>query len=235
VAFDNVTLTQEIAGPDCNHNGVLDGEEISLGLSADCNGNGAPDDCDLVDGTSTDCNANFVPDECDPDSEADGVADDCDNCPVLYNPAQTDFDIDGLGDVCDPDDDNDSVADPVDCSPFNPNAWSRPGEPGDLLVLSDAVTLSWDPPADPGGTGVGYDLLRSEIPSDFLGSVCVVAGWGATAAPDGLEPPPGVIFSYLVRAVNGCPDPGSLGNRSDGQERQAGGCVPVGEASPIAP
>ncbi len=45
--------------PDCNANGVLDACE------PDCDGNGVPDECDLAAGDTVDCNGNGVPDECD--------------------------------------------------------------------------------------------------------------------------------------------------------------------------
>jgi hypothetical protein len=35
------------------------------------------------------------------DSDGDGVGDDTDNCPAVYNPAQDDKDEDGIGDLCD--------------------------------------------------------------------------------------------------------------------------------------
>ena len=35
------------------------------------------------------------------DTDADGIADICDNCPLTYNPDQSDTDLDGLGDSCD--------------------------------------------------------------------------------------------------------------------------------------
>lgn len=38
----------------------------------------------------------------DTDVDADGLADDCDNCPMAANPGQEDSDGDGLGDPCDP-------------------------------------------------------------------------------------------------------------------------------------
>ena len=36
-----------------------------------------------------------------PDADGDGVADNLDNCPNVYNPNQTDTDGDGIGDLCD--------------------------------------------------------------------------------------------------------------------------------------
>ena len=44
-------------------------------------------------------------DSCVLDSDGDDVTDDVDNCPLNFNPDQSDVDGDGSGDVCDPCDD----------------------------------------------------------------------------------------------------------------------------------
>jgi hypothetical protein len=45
------------------------------------------------------------------DSDNDGFCDADDNCPSVFNDAQTDTDGDSSGDACDSDDDNDGLAD----------------------------------------------------------------------------------------------------------------------------
>ena len=99
-----------VAPPDCNNNGIPDGEDISGGTSSDCNSsgvpdecegmadcnsngvldgceewfdcntNGWPDECDIAEGASSDCNSNGVPDKCD---LASGTGDDCNSNGVL--------------------------------------------------------------------------------------------------------------------------------------------------------
>jgi len=55
------------------------------------------------------------------DSDSDGVPDDLDNCPAVYNPDQVDTDLDGFGDACDGDDDGDGVLDTEDNCPLVAN------------------------------------------------------------------------------------------------------------------
>ena len=61
------------------------------------------------------------------DSDGDGVTDNLDNCPFIYNPivgtSQPDMDSDGVGDACSPDIDGDSIPNEIDNCPavFNPS------------------------------------------------------------------------------------------------------------------
>lgn len=83
--------------PDCNGNGIADGDDVAGGTSDDCNGNGIPDacepdcngngvadGCDIAESTAADCNGNGVPDACDlvdrtsRDINGNGVPDECD-------------------------------------------------------------------------------------------------------------------------------------------------------------
>ncbi len=62
------------------------------------------------------------------DLDADGIANELDNCPAIANADQADFDGDGAGDACDDDDDNDGVADDVDCAPLDANITTARGD-----------------------------------------------------------------------------------------------------------
>ncbi|MDQ3301635.1 MAG: thrombospondin type 3 repeat-containing protein [Myxococcota bacterium] len=93
---------------------------------------GSPSDGVLTDGAPADVPVPLI------DTDADGVVDASDNCPVLANANQRDHDADARGDACDrcphlastndPDGDSDGVGDA--CDP-------RPALPGDLLVTWD--------------------------------------------------------------------------------------------------
>lgn len=53
-------------------------------------------------------------------NDNDGIPNDQDNCPNVYNPDQQDFDEDGIGDACDPDIDGDGIINESDQCPDTP-------------------------------------------------------------------------------------------------------------------
>lgn len=73
--------------------------------------------------TAPDADDDGVPDDADNcpavynfnqfDTDLDGVGDECDNCPGAYNPDQADSDGDGRGDACDPEDEADGTDDSI--------------------------------------------------------------------------------------------------------------------------
>jgi len=78
----------------------------------------------------------------------------------------------------------------------------------------------------PGGLAVLYDVLRSGMPSDFLGAaICVATDSTAPPAADTAIPQPRQGFFYLVRAQSGCANgQGTLGTDSSGTPRAGRAC-----------
>lgn len=124
--------------------------------------------------------------------------------------------------------DGDGTACAGDCDDTDDQVWGTPGEVGDLDFAADTETILWTMPSILGGTAVAYDTLRTLTSSDFVGGICVETLDGSdTAAADPAIPPPGSVFSYLVRANNGCPGSmghGTLGNSSSGAARAGRAC-----------
>lgn len=118
--------------------------------------------------------------------------------------------------------DGDTLACPEDCDDSDPALQSVPGEVL-ALSLTGPDTLAWLPPQNPGGTAaLAYDTLRAGRP-DLGESTCIEAGGSDTGTTDVAVPAPASAFHYLVRARNGC-GPGSLGQRSSGEQRVASPC-----------
>ncbi|MDD5425354.1 MAG: hypothetical protein PHN52_02545 [candidate division Zixibacteria bacterium] len=86
--------------------------------------------------TTIDCNDPF-------DSDNDGVGNDCDNCPQVYNPEQVDVDMDFIGDACD------------DCVDWDKDGYGNPGVPGNTCA-DDNCPYDYNPDQlDSDGDGIG--------------------------------------------------------------------------------
>lgn len=139
-AIFNLTFYASCRG-DLNLDGSVDMSDLAVLLSAyrldaggDLDGDGDTDLNDLAaflslylqsaQGAPAPCCALFE------DTDGDGLAGPCDNCPDTYNPEQIDSDGDRVGDECDicpghddrSDEDNDGVPDGCDNCPTMPNA-----------------------------------------------------------------------------------------------------------------
>jgi len=128
---------------------------------------------------------------------------------------------DGLPDV---DGDSDGVINGEDCAPGDANAWTAPSPITDLrLSKGTTYAFSWSQPVS--GGGAVYDLLRSADYTDWWNATCVASGVEQPAVPAGwdIDPLPGDIFFYLVRAHGEC-GTSMLGNNFDGSPRHGTAC-----------
>ncbi len=161
---------------DCrNSSGELVEATPGVNYRVDTDGDGLPDVCDSA------CTSKGL--FADPDIDNDGIPNTDDNCPLVFNPDQSDIDGDGVGDACDNDMDGDGVVNEIDNCPavFNPDqAMSGTNGLGDAcnaIFVSPAGKglkdcTSWAN-ACPGGTGGQLQAIMnsastSQVPQIFL-------------------------------------------------------------------
>ena len=126
------------------------------------------------------------------DTDLDGIGDDTDNCPLVYNPTQDDTDTDGIGDVCDncpndsnsdqADSDGDQMGDVCDNCPNNNNPGQEDADSDNVGDLCDICPDDYDPAQtdiDDDGIGDGCDNCpevanhsQTDSDGDGIGDVC---------------------------------------------------------------
>jgi hypothetical protein len=99
------------------------------------------------------------------DTDGDGILDDMDNCPDVFNTDQLDTEGDGTGNACDSDDDNDDVLDGSDNCPLQPNLDQADTD-------GDGAGNACDTDDDDDGVLDGFD----SCPGTLAGEVVNTAG-----------------------------------------------------------
>ena len=108
--------------------------KVANPLQEDLDLDGQGDACDADgDGDGTPDVSDSLPSDPNEWTDADGVNDAVDNCPLVANPLHEDIDLDGQGDACDGDGDGDGTPDVSDSLPSDPNEWT------DADGVNDAV------------------------------------------------------------------------------------------------
>ncbi|MCP4249163.1 MAG: hypothetical protein GY778_19130, partial [bacterium] len=206
--FGGSMSDQPIGAADDNRHAWI----ATAGSFTDCNGNGVDDAVDVGNGSSEDCNGNGVPDECEPDSDGDGVIDDCDDCPG--DPLKVEPGTCGCG-IPDIDSDGDGVLDCLDLCP------------GDPLKIEPGACGCGVPDVDGNGNGIP-DCQEGETTFQRIGEMAggvprtriwgnrgvtnVLAGTGAIAVGrgnDGGEGSGYTAFRWQGGTFSGLPRAGS--------------------------
>jgi choice-of-anchor B domain-containing protein len=126
------------------------------------------------------------------DSDADGIEESIDNCPLVANPNQEDNDNDGIGNDCDNDDDNDGVLDINDNCPLITNPLQEDDDNDGIGNLCDADYINTAPLSmcENGFAGIypcnDYDLM-SQITLSTFGATAGNDSWGWTDPATGKE------------------------------------------------
>lgn len=139
----------------------------------DADGDGIGDACDPDadnDGILNDpdnCPLIYNPDQADTDADGgDRQGDACDNCPTVANLDQSDVDRDGLGDACDPDIDNDGILNARDNCPKRANSDQKDSDGDGLGDVCDNCPFIPNPKQDDSDNDLVGDACDSDIDRD---------------------------------------------------------------------
>jgi len=170
------------------------------------------------------------------DADHDGFCPAADNCPLVYNPGQSNDDLDLFGNVCDAcpgiangiDDDQDGLGAGCDCQEGDPN--DRRPDAVELLTVDLSPTgsslLDWTAAAG----ADAYSVTRGDLSAlDFTGlGSCLEEGVDGLSVEDPAIPGSGEGFAYLVQGQSFECGLGVLGYASSEEARSnsdAGACV----------
>ncbi len=184
-----------VPDPDCNHNGVLDSQDLLNGTSQDCDSNSRPDECQVppLCATCVDCQADGIPDVCQVPPICPGCAD-C-NADLIPDSCQFDCNANARPDDCDvtlassEDCQGDGIPDECEVPPICPGCADC-----NLNLVPDACELA---------SGSALDCNRDLIPDrcqtdpalcggacladcdhNFVPDACQLAGVFSQQSPD---------------------------------------------------
>jgi hypothetical protein len=166
--------------------------------------------------TSADGARSVFASDLDKDGDMDVISASQNNAQVVWHVNEAnyaDLDLDGM-------------RDDLDCAPANGTAFTVPREVSGVRLRSSTL-LDWNSSSVGSGTGARYDVVQGVLPHLSTGSgsseVCLANDLTQRTLTDGMVPPSGTGFYYVVRAANAC-GTGTFGAGSSGAPRDAGGC-----------
>ena len=126
------------------------------------------------------------------DTDGDGVADDVDNCPTVYNPSQEDSDADGIGDSCDV------------CTDTDGDGFGNPGYPANTCQADNCPTIANPLQTDTDADGLGdvCDICPLHVSNDCCNPIGVNQAPVITSATTATVAPGMVPFRYVAKATD---------------------------------